>query len=87
MSALSAVDQPRWLHGTPRRHIDDGMLHLEHNFPEHHAESLRRLGFDVAVAEPRDDDLFGSCTVVGADGRRGRFAVADARRGAAVHGC
>lgn len=87
MPAPSAIDQPRWLHGTPRRHVDDGMLHLEHDFPRHYQESLGQRGFDVTVAEPRDDDLFGSCTVVGTDGRRSRFAVADARRGAAVQGC
>ncbi|MFF1421831.1 gamma-glutamyltransferase family protein [Streptomyces sp. NPDC058280] len=87
MAPLAAVEQPRWLHGTPRRNVDDGMLHLEQGFPEQHADGLRRLGHPVAVAEFRDDDLFGSCTVVGTAPGAKPYAVADSRRGAAVSGC
>lgn len=87
MSPLAAVERPRWLHGTPRRHLDDKVLHLEHGSPGHYPEGLRRLGHTVAVSGPRDDDLFGSCTAVGAAGGARRYAVADGRRGAAVRAC
>lgn len=85
MSPLSAVEYPRWLHGTPRRYIQDSLLHLERGLPVGCAQRLAELGHEVREVDATDD-LFGSCTVVGRTPCTGLYAVADGRRGAAAAG-
>jgi gamma-glutamyltranspeptidase/glutathione hydrolase len=83
----AAVDFPRWLAGTPRSPVPDHVVHLEQRFPADLAPALRRRGHEVRVAAPSDDDLFGSCTVVGREPSTGALlAAADARRGAVAVG-
>lgn len=81
MSPQAAVDAPRWLSGTPRRPDDDRRLHLEHSYSAEVANKLRQRGHDVQISDPRDDDLFGCCTVVARDKTGRLLSTSDARRG------
>jgi gamma-glutamyltranspeptidase/glutathione hydrolase len=86
LDPADAVDRPRWLHGTPRQAVDDGVLHVESHYSAHCLDGLRGGDFSLSVSPPAGDDLFGSVTAVGA-GTDGGYAVADYRRGAACGAC
>lgn len=86
LDPADALDRPRWLHGTPRQAVDDGVLHVESHYSLQCLEGLRESDFSLSVSSPAGDDLFGSVTAVGA-GADGGFAVADYRRGAACGAC
>lgn len=89
MSPTEALDQPRWLHGTPRQPVDDGVLHVESHYTQECLAGLREADFELSVREGLDNDLFGSVTAAGADthGTGGSWAAADFRRGAACGAC
>ena len=82
----TAVDGPRWLSGAPRLPDADDLLFLEPGFPSDLGSELARRGHLVAADDAASgSDLFGSCTITGADPRRSeRFGAADHRRGAAL---
>lgn len=84
MTPHQAVRMPRWLHGSPRRAIDDGVLHLEGESLGRAAPALRQRGHDVRVSDTTDDDFFGSAVAVGTSTDGLRYAVADGRRGSTV---
>ena len=81
----AAVDRPRWLSGAPRLPDADDLLFLESGFPPDLGAELSRRGHTLAGDKPADADLFGSCTIAGADATTsGTLAAADHRRGAAM---
>lgn len=86
MTPHEAVRFPRWLHGSPRRAIDDGVLHLEGETLGKAAAALRGRGYDVRVSNATDDDFFGSAVAVGTSTDGTNYAVADGRRGSTVAG-
>ena len=85
-SPQAAVDTPRWLSGTPRLPDSEDLLFLEPGFPAGLDAELARRGHLIAADDAAsDNDLFGSCTIVGADASTSQtFAAADHRRGAAL---
>lgn len=60
----SALAAPRWIHGSPRSRTPDDVLLLEQGFPPETVEALARL-HQMRPADQVDDEVFGSCTVVG----------------------
>ncbi|MCY4665578.1 MAG: gamma-glutamyltransferase [Acidimicrobiaceae bacterium] len=85
-SPQAAVDTPRWLSGTPRLPDSEDLLFLESGFPAGRDAELARRGHAVADGgAPADADLFGSCTIAGADAQRSEtLGAADHRRGATL---
>ena len=81
-----AVDGPRWLSGAPRLPDADDLLFLESGFPSDLGSELARRGHLIgADGTASQNDLFGSCTIVGSDASTSEtFAAADHRRGAAL---
>ena len=82
----TAVDGPRWLSGAPRLPESDDLLFLESGFGSDLGSELARRGHQIAAdGAASGNDLFGSCTIVGADPQRSEtFGAADHRRGAVL---
>ena len=87
-SPQAAVTGPRWLSGAPRLPDAEDLLFLEPEFAKGIGAELAHRGHAVAAGgAPPDADLFGSCTIAGADASTSEtFAAADHRRSAALVG-
>ena len=75
-----ALTAPRWIHGSPRSRTPDDVLILEHTFP---LETVTALAgrHEVRAGGEVEEELFGSCTVVGRRPEDGVLvAAADHRR-------
>ena len=85
-SPQAAVDNPRWLSGTPRLPDSEDLLFLEPGFPAGLGAELARRGHTLAAdGAPADADLFGSCTIAErCTPSAETLGAADHRRGAAL---